>query len=377
MFTAIWDNEKFRSVFIQILLLGLFVGLIWWLAGNAVSNLVARGIPVGFGFLSNPANFPISESILDYDGQDSFLWAYVVGLSNTVLIAVLTIVAATIAGLFVGLARRSSHPVLRRVADVYVNTVRNMPLVVQLLFWYVLGTTSLPRAREALEPLSGVFISVRGIFLPGLTFSGPVVWVLILVACVLIAFAVFRRVFFASRRHAAISFGGFIVFAGTVWQVAGVSMNVEIPRLEGFNFTGGLRLSVELVSLLIGMTIYTAAYIGEIIRGGIDAVDRGQWEAARSLGLSEKQVLMHIILPQALRIIIPPLTTQYISTVKNTTLALAVGYPELSLVVGTVINQTGQAIESILILLGSFLLLNLLVSIFMNWCNKKVALVQR
>ena len=377
MFTAIWDNEKFRSVFIQMLLLGLFVGLIWWLAGNAVSNLVARGIPVGFGFLSNPANFPISESILDYDGQDSFLWAYVVGLSNTVLIAVLTIVAATIAGLFVGLARRSSHPVLRRVADVYVNTVRNMPLVVQLLFWYVLGTTSLPRAREALEPLSGVFISVRGIFLPGLTFSGPVVWVLILVACVLIALAVFRRVFFASRRHAAISSGGFIVFAGTVWQVAGVTMNVEIPRLEGFNFTGGLRLSVELVSLLIGMTIYTAAYIGEIIRGGIDAVDRGQWEAARSLGLSEKQVLMHIILPQALRIIIPPLTTQYISTVKNTTLALAVGYPELSLVVGTVINQTGQAIESILILLGSFLLLNLLVSIFMNWCNKKVALVQR
>ncbi|HBV00352.1 amino acid ABC transporter permease [Thalassospira lucentensis] len=377
MFTAIWDNEKFRSVFIQMLLLGLFVGLIWWLAGNAVSNLVARGIPVGFGFLSNPANFPISESILDYDGQDSFLWAYVVGLSNTVLIAVLTIFAATIAGLFVGLARRSSHPVLRRVADVYVNTVRNMPLVVQLLFWYVLGTTSLPRAREALEPLSGVFISVRGIFLPGLTFSGPVVWVLILVACVLIAFAVFRRVFFASRRHAAISAGGFIVFAGTVWQAAGVTMNVEIPRLEGFNFTGGLRLSVELVSLLIGMTIYTAAYIGEIIRGGIDAVDRGQWEAARSLGLSEKQVLMHIILPQALRIIIPPLTTQYISTVKNTTLALAVGYPELSLVVGTVINQTGQAIESILILLGSFLLLNLLVSIFMNWCNKKVALVQR
>ena len=377
MFTAIWDNEKFRSVFIQMLLLGLFVGLIWWLAGNAVSNLVARGIPVGFGFLSNPANFPISESILDYDGQDSFLWAYVVGLSNTVLIAVLTIVAATIAGLFVGLARRSSHPVLRRVADVYVNTVRNMPLVVQLLFWYVLGTTSLPRAREALEPLSGVFISVRGIFLPGLTISGPVVWVLILVACVLIAFAVFRRVFFASRRYAAISSGGFIVFAGTVWQVAGVTMNVEIPRLEGFNFTGGLRLSVELVSLLIGMTIYTAAYIGEIIRGGIDAVDRGQWEAARSLGLSEKQVLMHIILPQALRIIIPPLTTQYISTVKNTTLALAVGYPELSLVVGTVINQTGQAIESILILLGSFLLLNLLVSIFMNWCNKKVALVQR
>lgn len=377
MFTAIWDNEKFRSIFIQMLLLGLFVGLIWWLAGNAVSNLVARGIPVGFDFLSNPANFPISESFLDYDGQDSFLWAYVVGLSNTVLIAVLTIVAATIAGLFVGLARRSSHPVLSRIADVYVNTVRNMPLVVQLLFWYVLGTTSLPHARDALEPLSGVFISVRGIFLPALIFSGPVIWVLWLAICVPIIFVVFRRVVFASRWRSAASLGGFVVLAGAVCQIANVTVNVEVPQLEGFNFSGGLRLSVELVSLLIGMTIYTAAYIGEIIRGGIDAVDRGQWEAARSLGLSEKHVLMHIILPQALRIIIPPLTTQYISTVKNTTLALAVGYPELSLVVGTVINQTGQAIESILILLGSFLLLNLLVSVFMNWCNKKVALVQR
>ncbi|MBY3246096.1 ABC transporter permease subunit [Rhizobium laguerreae] len=381
MIFAVLDNRRVRSWGGQILLLGGFAGLLSWLVSNTVTNLDARGIKVGFDFLWRRANFPISESILPYNPSDTFLWAYITGVGNTLTISILAICLSAALGLLVGLARRSKHPLTSGVAGVFVTTMRNMPLIVHLLFWYALATTALPAPREAYNPLPGVFLSLRGFYIPALELD-TLAWAIIGLVIAL-AFGTWRlrhRMIGTSQwpdRHPVLALVGLITIVvlgvGILFQP---SAAVSFPQMRGFNFTGGTRLSPEFAALMLGLVIYTSAFIGEIIRGGIDAVSIGQWEAGRALGLSERHTLTKIIIPQALRIIIPPMTSQYLSTVKNTTLALAVGYPELGLVVGTVINQTGQAIESIALLLGIFLSISIAVSLFMNWYNAHVALVE-
>jgi general L-amino acid transport system permease protein len=381
MFSAVLDNRRFRSWGGQILLLGGFAALLFWLVSNTLTNLDARGIRVGFDFLWRQANFPISESVLPYDPSDSFLWAYVTGVGNTLAISVLAIFLSTALGLLVGLARRSKHPLTSGVASVFVTTMRNMPLIVHLLFWYALATTALPAPREAHTPLPGVFLSLRGFYIPALELDA-MAWAVVGLV-ITVVFGTWRlrhRITGTGRwhdRHPVLALFGLTAAvalgAALLLQPGAV---VSFPEMRGFNFTGGLRLSPEFAALMLGLVIYTSAFIGEIIRGGIDAVSIGQWEAGRAIGLSERHTLTKIIIPQALRIIIPPMTSQYLSTVKNTTLALAVGYPELGLVVGTVINQTGQAIESVVLLLGIFLTISIAVSLFMNWYNAHVALVE-
>ena len=381
MISAVLDNRRFRSWGGQILLLGGFAALLLWLVMNTVTNLDARGIRVGFDFLWRRANFPISESVLPYDPSDSFLWAYVTGVGNTLVISVLAIFLSTALGLLVGLARRSKHPLTSGVAGVFVTTMRNMPLIVHLLFWYALATTALPAPREAYNPLPGVFLSLRGFYTPALDLDA-MAWLMIgLVILVTLGAWRLRHLMMGTGRwhdcHPVLAlFGLTAVVALGAALLLQPSAVISFPEMRGFNFTGGLRLSPEFAALMLGLVIYTSAFIGEIIRGGIDAVSIGQWEAGRAIGLSERHTLTKIIIPQALRIIIPPMTSQYLSTVKNTTLALAVGYPELGLVVGTVINQTGQAIESIGLLLGIFLTISIAVSLFMNWYNAHVALVE-
>ncbi|OHV79264.1 amino acid ABC transporter permease [Rhizobium sp. LCM 4573] len=372
MISALLDSRRFRSWGGQALLLGGFAALLAWLVSNTVANLHARGIRVGLDFLSRPANFPISESVLPYDPSDTFLWAYVTGLGNTLTISILAILLSTVLGLVVGLARRSKHPLTSGVAGVFVTTMRNMPLIVHLLFWYALATTALPAPRQAFNPMPGVFLSLRGFYIPSLQLDAAAVAFLCAMGGVLALFVCFRRRFGRTRIGFAIA----IVIAVALAAVIRPSVGLDTPEMKGFNFTGGLRLSPEFAALMLGLVIYTSAFIGEIIRGGIDAVPLGQWEAGRAIGLSERHTLTKVVIPQALRIIIPPMTSQYLSTVKNTTLALAVGYPELGLVVGTVINQTGQAIESIVLLLGIFLTISITVSLFMNWYNARVALVE-
>lgn len=381
MISAVLDNRRFRSWGGQILLLGGFAALLLWLVMNTVTNLDARGIRVGFDFLWRRANFPISESVLPYDPSDSFFWAYVTGVGNTLAISALAIFLSTALGLLVGLARRSKHPLTSGVAGVFVTTMRNMPLIVHLLFWYALATTALPAPREAYNPLPGVFLSLRGFYIPALELDA-MAWLMIgLVILVTLGAWRLRHLMMGTGRwrdrHPVLALFGLTAVvalgAALLFQPSAV---ISLPEMRGFNFTGGLRLSPEFAALMLGLVIYTSAFIGEIIRGGIDAVSIGQWEAGRAIGLSERHTLTKIIIPQALRIIIPPMTSQYLSTVKNTTLALAVGYPELGLVVGTVINQTGQAIESIGLLLGIFLTISIAVSLFMNWYNAHVALVE-
>ncbi|NSY20035.1 amino acid ABC transporter permease [Neorhizobium sp. AL 9.2.2] len=381
MISAVLDNRRFRSWGGQILLLGGFAALLLWLVNNTVTNLDARGIRVGFDFLWRRANFPISESVLPYDPSDTFLWAYVTGVGNTLAISALAIFLSTALGLLVGLARRSKHPLTSGVAGVFVTTMRNMPLIVHLLFWYALATTALPAPREAYNPLPGVFLSLRGFYIPALELDA-MAWLMIgLVILLTLGAWRLRHLMMGTGRlhdrHPVLAlFGLTAVVALGAALLLQPSAVISLPEMRGFNFTGGLRLSPEFAALMLGLVIYTSAFIGEIIRGGIDAVSIGQWEAGRAIGLSERHTLTKIIIPQALRIIIPPMTSQYLSTVKNTTLALAVGYPELGLVVGTVINQTGQAIESIGLLLGIFLTISIAVSLLMNWYNAHVALVE-
>nr|CAD6436021.1 amino acid ABC transporter permease [Rhizobium sp. Q54] len=381
MITALLDNRRVRSWVGQAILLGGFAALLAWLVLNTVANLDARGIRVGFDFLFRQANFPISESVLPYNPSDPFLWAYVTGLGNTLFISLLAIVFSTILGVMVGLARRSKHPLASGVASVFITTMRNMPLIVHLLFWYALATTALPAPRQAYNPLPGVYLSLRGLYIPSIEMGQSAALIAAILCAVIVIAFIKRRSIVRSvglnERHAPLApaFFALIAFA-LVYTTSGSSAAISMPAMKGFNFSGGMRLSPEFAALMLGLVIYTSAFIGEIVRGGIDAVSIGQWEAGRAIGLSERHTLTKIIIPQALRIIIPPMTSQYLSTVKNTTLALAVGYPELGLVVGTVINQTGQAIESITLLLAIFLTISLSVSAIMNWYNAHVALVE-
>lgn len=325
---AALNDTKVRAVVFQVVTVALVLAAAGWLIDNTLTNLAKRGITVGFDFLTRSARFPISESVLPYRPSNTFAWAFVVGLANTLMLSVVIGAASTALGLLVALARRSKNPLAKGVSTTFVETMRNTPLVVQLLFWYALVTVGLPNVHAALNPAPGVFLADRGLYFPALSFAD--------------------------------------------WR-----LTFDVPHLERFNYIGGAALTPELVALLLGLILYSAAFVGEIIRGGIDAIGIGQWEAGRAVGLSERQTLRLVIVPQALRVIIPPMTSQYINIVKNTTLALVVGYPDISSVTATTINQTGQAVEGILILMAVFLTLSLSASLFMNWYNRRVALVTR
>jgi general L-amino acid transport system permease protein len=307
-------------------LLAAAVGLAaWYFASNTAENLWQRQIASGFGFLAREAGFEIGETtILSFDGADSYLKAIAVGFLNTLRVSALSIVLSTLLGVLLGLARLSLNWLLARLAAGYVEVIRNVPLVVQLFFWYSVITEILPAPAEALSPLPGVFLSNRGL-----------------------AFPIF---------------------------VAVAPITVEYPVLTGFDFSGGGLLSPEFTALLLGLTLYTAAFIAEIVRAGILAVERGQFEAAYSLGLNRRQVMRYIVLPQALRVIVPPVTSQYLNCTKNSSLAVAIGYPDLVSIANTTINQTGQAIEGILVIMVVYLTISLVISAFMNWYNRRFAL---
>ena len=289
-----------------------------FLVHNTAVNLEDRRIASGFSFLGREAGFEISESpFLRYDASGSYLRALAVGLVNTLRVAIAGILAASILGTAIGLFRLSTNFLLRTLAAAYVEFFRNSPLLVQLFFWYVLITEGLPAPREALQPLSGVFLTNRGLYFP---------------------------------------------------------LPGSVPALEGFNFAGGMVLTPEFAALLLGLSIYTAAFIAEIVRAGVLAVSRGQWDAAFALGLERRQALRHVVMPQALRVIVPPMTSQYLNLAKNSSLAVAIGYPDLVSIANTAMNQTGQAIEGVAIIMAVYLGISLSISAFMNWYNARIAL---
>lgn len=378
-----WNDPGVRAFVYQALAL-LAVGWgVWFLVSNTLHNLAVRNITTGFGFLHREAGFAIGESAIAYTPADTYGRAIMVGLMNTLRVAVIGIVLATILGTLIGVARMSKNWLVAKVAAVYVEVMRNVPLLLQLFFWYAIITENMPGPRQAHHPLPGVFISNRGLKLPALE-GGALDWMLggLGLAIVLII----AMAHWANKRHEATghifpvvrwAIGLLVALPLLGWLISGGSLQLDMPVLRGFNFSGGMTLSPEFAALMAGLVIYTSAFIAEVVRSGVQAVNHGQWEAAGSLGLRRTQVLRLVILPQALRVIIPPMTSQYLNLTKNSSLAVAIGYPDIVSVVNTTLNQTGQAIEGILIIMAAYLSVSLSISIFMNWYNKRIALVER
>ena len=380
---SLLNSARFRGVVYQVVVVALVVALGWYLVHNTLTNLAARGIATGLGFLGLEAGFDIGESPIAYSPADTYAKALVVGVLNTLQIAVLGIAIASVIGLVVGIARLSGNWLVARLASVYVEVVRNVPLLLQLFVWYGV-VTALPGPRQALNPLPGVFLSNRGLKVP-LPEAHPLYpWLLLALAVGLAAAWALRRWAVAHQMRTGRPFPSGLVgialalgLPGAVFAAAGAPLAWDVPTLRGFNFSGGGALSPEFAALLVGLSVYTAAFIAEIVRSGILAVPHGQTEAALSLGLSRGKTLRLIILPQALRVIVPPLTSQYLNLTKNSSLAVAIGYPDLVSVANTAINQTGQAVEGVAVVMAVFLVISLALSLLMNWYNARVALVTR
>jgi general L-amino acid transport system permease protein len=377
------SNERFTGLLWQIVVVGIAIAVVAWLWSNAIHNLSVRRISTGFAFLGREAGMPIADTWLAYSPQNTYLRAFIVGIVNTLRVAAIGIVLATVLGTMIGIARLSSNWLLSRLAAVYVEVLRDVPLLLQLLFWYVL-MQGLPAARSAWKPIGGVYLSNRGLVLPSIPIEEGNLWVMAAAVVGLIALYVLRRRLVARQmadgKPRALWPYALVLVAGLPALVSwglGVSWTITMPELRGFNFVGGLTLSPEYFALLVALVTYTSAFIAEIVRSGIQAVHRGQWDAAMALGLRRSFVLQHIVLPQALRVIIPPMTSQYLNLTKNSSLAVAVGYQDIVSIANTTLNQTGQAIEAIALIMAVFLTISLGISFFMNWYNARIALVER
>ena len=356
-----WSDPRFRSVVWQVLVIGIVVAIVWYLAANTNRNLAARRIATGFAFLSRIAGVPIGETLIPYNpALDTYGTALLIGVLNTLKVSIVGIVLATIWGTLVGIGRLSRNWLLAKLTAVYVEVLRDTPVLLQLLFWYAL-LQGLPSPRQSLRLGQSVFLSNRGMKLPVPVWNPALGWALLAFAAG--ALGTYGYVRMCRRRQEAtgvrppawpIALGLLIVFPTAVWAALGSPFTLDTPVLRGFNFVGGLTVSPEYFALLLGLTVYTSAYIAEIVRSGIEAVPQGQWEAAGALGLHRGQILRRIVLPQALRVIIPPLTSQYLNLTKNSSLAVAIGYQDIVSIANTTLNQTGQAIESVAIIMAVY-----------------------
>ncbi|CAH7483418.1 putative ABC transporter membrane subunit YhdX [Vibrio chagasii] len=378
-------NPTFRSIVFQIIAIGALGAFFYTIVNNALTNLEARGIATGFDFLSQEAGFGIGLTLVEYDETFSYGRTFVVGLLNTALVSVLGIILATVLGFSMGVARLSSNWLVSRFAAVYIEIFRNIPLLLQIFFWYFAVLQALPSARQSLSLGEAIFLNVRGLYFPAPVLeqgSSIVIASLIAgsVATIIINIWANNKQKLTGQQTPMfrIALSLIVGLPLVVYFVLGMPISAEYPELKGFNFRGGISIIPELAALVLALSIYTASFIAEIVRSGINAVSHGQTEAAMSLGLPRARTLKLVIIPQALRIIIPPLTSQYLNLTKNSSLAMAIGYPDLvSVFAGTTLNQTGQAIEIIAMTMGVYLTLSLLTSALMNIYNRKVALVER
>jgi general L-amino acid transport system permease protein len=383
--TSFFNDPVIRGIAYQLIVGLAVVAFFLWIGQNAAANLAAQNKTTGFDFLWKTSGFAISFTLFPFD-RNSFYWeAFLVGLTNTLLVAVIGIVFATILGFTIGIARLSSNWIIARLATVFIETIRNIPLLLQLFFWYFAVLKAMPAVRNSLTLPFDTFINQRGLFVPKPMPDEQFVWVYAAIAIAIVASLFLRR--WARQRLEATgqrfpvflaSVAIIVGLTAAVWFLSGASVTFDPPVLERFNFRGGLELPPEFVALAFGLTIYTAAFIAETVRAGILAVSHGQTEAAQSLGLKEGDRLRLVIIPQAMRVIVPPLTSQYLNLTKNSSLGAAIGYPELvNVFAGTTLNQTGRAIEVIALTMAVYLTFSLLTSAIMNWYNARVALVER
>jgi len=381
---AFLHDMRFRAYFYQVVAIG-FVALVGWtLFSTASGNLAKQNIATGFDFLTRPAGFVITEAAIAFEPTDTVGRAILVGIANTVKVSLLAAIFGTILGLAVGIARMSRNPLLARLALVYVELLRNVPLLLYLFLWYSLIILILPPVKQALNLLPGVYLSNSGLVVPAaFVESGG----LALLACLVggaMAALVIRRV--ATKKRVAtgrsnhgdlLALAAFVGPALLLWLAGGVALDWDFPTAGKFRLTGGLHVRPEFVALLFGLALSVSANVAEIVRAGIQAVSKGQWEAAAALGLARGRTMRLVVLPQALRIIIPPLTNTYLTVFKNSSLAIAIGFPDLVTVSNIVMNQTGQAMETIAIFMGVYLALSIAISLLMNWYNAHVALKER
>jgi general L-amino acid transport system permease protein len=379
------SDPKVRAWLFQIITVIAVVAMGWYLFDNTQTNLQHRGITSGFGFLENSAGFGIAQHLIPFTESDTYARVFLIGLLNTLLVTFIGVILATLLGFIVGVARLSNNWMINKLATVYVEVFRNIPPLLQILFWYFAVFLTLPGPRAAHGFLGSFFVSSRGLNMPAAIANAATLPFVISIVLAIVAIVVMAK--WANKRFEAtgVPFHKFwaglallIVIPALCALIFGAPVHWEMPVLKGFNFVGGWVLIPELLALTLALTVYTAAFIAEIVRSGIKSVSHGQTEAARSLGLRPGPTLRKVIIPQALRVIIPPLTSQYLNLAKNSSLAAGIGYPEMvSLFAGTVLNQTGQAIEVIAITMSVYLAISISISLLMNWYNKRIALIER
>ena len=371
-----------RDVLAQVLVALLVIMAVYWLVGNVVSNLERQNVASGFGFFNERAGFGINQTLIDYNEDNSYGRVLVVGLLNTLLVSVLGIAAASFLGFVIGIGRLSQNWLISKLAMVYIEIFRNVPLLLQIMFWYFGVLRNLPVPRQSLDLGELMFLNNRGFVLPAIEAGAGAIWYGL--AAIIGITAVFwfkrraRRILVATGTIASVwrpAASIFLLALVMAYLIAGVPFQLDVPVLRGFNFRGGISVIPEFVALLLALSLYTASFIAEIVRAGIEAVDKGQREAAAALGFTRSQSLNLVIVPQALRVIIPPLTSQYLNLTKNSSLAVAIAYPDIvSVFAGTTLTQVGQAVEIILVTMLIYLTLSLLTSLIMNWYNARIAL---
>ena len=381
----IWRNEKSREIIIQIFVLFCIGWLLSWLVMNVNANFKALGKDISFEFLFIPAGYDINQYLIDYNNRDSHLRAGIVGLLNTGLVAIFGIILATVMGVALGIIRLSKNWLASKLAYWYVEFTRNVPILLHILLWHGIIINTFPQTRQAINFGDLTFLSNRGFYLPKPITENGIEFVYLCFVIALIFSVLFYK--FAKKKQDLtgvqypvfwINTSVIIILPSLAFLLSGLPLSFEIPVLKGFNFRGGLHMSPELAALTFALGIYTAAFIAEIVRAGILAIDKGQREAAESIGLKSSKVMNLVILPQARRVIIPPLTSQYLNLTKNSSLAIAIGYMDLVATLGGIsLNQTGREMETMVIVMLIYLSVSLSISAFMNWYNSKVKLVGR
>ena len=380
---GLWHNAGVRGLVYQALVLLAVLGVVTWMVGNAQHALAKRGIATGFTFLARESGFPISQSLIPYATSDSFLRAFAVAVLNTLFVSITSVIGATVLGVLIGIGRLSGNWMVARIASAYVELFRNTPQLIQISFWYLL-VTRLPPPRQAWSVGGVGFLSNRGLVLAVPAPDQAWVWVAIAVVVGAIAAWLLARLA-AARRHqtgyrfpvAPIALGLVAGLPALTWLATGAPTQLDMPAMQGFNFGGGVTLPPEFIALFLGLSLYIAAFIAEIVRSGIQSVGRGQIEAARSIGLGPSDLHRYVILPQALRVIIPPAASQYVSLFKNSSLGVAIGYPELFNISNTVTTLSGHAIECVLIMAGVYLLISLVIAVLMNVYNHAIQIKER
>lgn len=382
---APWNDPVIRGWVFQIVVVGLVGLLAWYLVSNTMENLARQKIASGFHYLEREAGFEIGDTMIEYSPASTYARAIWVGILNTLRVAVLGIILATVLGTMIGVGRLSPNWLLSRICEWYVEAFRNVPLLLWLFLFYKLISEAFPGPRQAISMLwNSVFLSNRGVYFPVPTADPIHAWMGIAFLVGIAAAYFINR--WAKQRQAktgqpfpilSTGLGVVIGLPLVVWLAGGAPSQMSWPELKGFNFVGGTVIQPEFTALLVGLVLYTSAFVAEIVRSGILALHKGQSEAAAALGLSRGQAMRLVLLPQALRVIVPPMTSQYLNITKNSSLAIAIGYPDLVASVNVTINQTGQAIENILIIMAAYLSVSLSISAFMNWYNKRIALRER